>query len=80
MVHDRCALHSSGKGPSHLLWAGSRAANVKIKISGITNPVNYCPIFLYVCDNAIIIRNDRMALEEVGWSGGRPGLDLSGSG
>jgi hypothetical protein len=38
--------HFYGKGPHPLLWAGSRAESVKITISGITNRLNYCVIFV----------------------------------
>jgi len=33
-----------GKWP-HLLWAGSRAAHVKIIVSGKPNRLNFCVIF-----------------------------------
>jgi hypothetical protein len=35
----------SGKGP-HPLWAGSRAARVKITISGVPDRLNYCVIVI----------------------------------
>ena len=32
--------------PRPVLWAGSRAARVKITISGVPNSLNYCVIFI----------------------------------
>jgi hypothetical protein len=37
---------SYGKGPHPLLWAGSRAARVKITTKGIPGRLNYCGIVI----------------------------------
>jgi hypothetical protein len=37
---------SDGKGPRPLLCAGSRAASKKLTVSGVTNRLSYCDIFI----------------------------------
>jgi hypothetical protein len=38
-----------GKGPQPLLWVGSRAAYVRIIISGMSNLLNDCVLFENLC-------------------------------
>ena len=37
---------SDGKGPRLLLWAGSRAASLKLTVSGVPHRLNYCENFI----------------------------------